>query len=155
MTRSASIRWSALGALAVFLSGCGTAQTSAVPQGAQSAAHRQLAPEGKGCGGTNGVSVSSCPIVLTKKTRGYYVFYVSGPGVETTYLKEYRDQGLCYKKGEEICSIQDTGSPANYWQAAAGPYCGTAKRVTFYAYGAKGFIGIAHLKITNEYCPKR
>ncbi len=112
------------------------------------------APDVQKCGGTHGVSVSPCPVVLSKKTRGYAVFFVNGRGVINVYLRGYQLEGNCYSKsGGEICSVENLGSPPNYWQAASGTDCGRAKTLKFYAYGVSGFIGVGYLRIINRYCP--
>jgi hypothetical protein len=108
----------------------------------------------KRCGGTNGVSVSPCPLVISKKSGGYAWFNVTGPGVATSYLENYQPEGYCYnKKGGEICYVQNLASPPTYWQASSGQDCGKAKPLKFYAYGGSGFVGYAYLTVINRYCP--
>lgn len=112
-----------------------------------------VAPDRGNCGGTHGVSVSPCPLVLPK-SRAFAQFSVNGPGVVSAYLKDYQDVGYCYnRKGGEICYLQNLGSPPNYWQAESGPYCGRAKPLKFYAYGVSGYIGYGFLTVVNRDCP--
>jgi hypothetical protein len=114
----------------------------------------KISPGVKRCSGTNGVSVSPCPLIITTSNHGYAQFNVSGTGVVTSYLKGYEQTGLCYNdKREEICSVQNLGSPPTYWQAAHGPTCGKAKPLKFYAYGVTGFVGYGYLEVINQDCP--
>jgi hypothetical protein len=145
-----------LGVAFVTLCGCATRDVSnPVPQSstALNVARVQTAPDVPRCGGTNGVSISPCPLVLPKKTKGYAVFFVTGPGVINTYLNN-DTEGFCYnKEGGEVCYLENLGSPPNYWQASSGTVCGKAKPVTFSAFGVNGLIGYAYLKVINKYCP--
>ena len=137
------------------LSACGGPQLTGAGAdvGAQvKAPLSRVAPDRGKCGGTHGVSVSPCPLVLTKK-RGFAQFNVTGPGVVSAYLKDNQDVGYCYNgKGGEICYLQNLGSPPNYWQAESGPYCGRAKPLKFYAYGVSGYIGFGYLTVVNRDC---
>jgi hypothetical protein len=139
-----------------LLAACGGQQATGVGPAAVAPAQAtasKIAPLIKRCGGTNGVSVSPCPLVVTKKTRGYAWFNVIGSGVVLSDLKGYQLKGFCYnRKGGEICSVQNLASPPTYWQASSGPHCGTAKPLKFYAYGTHGFIGYGYLEVINRDC---
>jgi hypothetical protein len=114
----------------------------------------RIAPPLGNCGGTHGVSVSPCPLIISKQSQGHAVFNVTGPGVINTYLKGYQLEGNCSNQRRgEICSVENLGSPPSYWGATSGPYCGKAKPLKFYAYGVSGFIGYANLEVINRYCP--
>jgi|SRR5579862_1278721 len=140
------------------LSACGSGQplagteTGAIAPG--QTVSSVIAPDAKKCGGTNGVSVSPCPLVIKKKSEGFTWFNITGAGVATSYLGSYQMSGTCYnKKGAAICTVQNLASPPTYWQANSGPNCGKARPLTFYAYGGSGFIGYGYLTIINKYCP--
>jgi hypothetical protein len=145
-------------ALAIaLLSACGGQQVAGNTAGVAPPGQpmfSKVAPDNKKCGGTNGVSVSPCPLIISKKSKGLAWFNVEGNGVVTSYLAGYQQEGNCYSKdGAEICSVQNLASPPTYWGATSGPHCGKAKQLTFYAYGVSGFIGYGYLRIINKYCP--
>lgn len=147
----------ASGLFIVALPACGGqqvagTQTGAIPPG--QTVLSAIAPDSKKCGGTNGVYVDPCPVIIKKKSKGFTWFNVDGPGVSVSYLKNYQMQGSCYNRnGGEICTLQNLASPPTYWQATSGPFCGKARPLKFYAYGGGGFIGYAYLTIVNKYCP--
>lgn len=112
------------------------------------------APDTK-CGGTGGVSVSPCPLVLSKRNGGLAQFSVTGPGVVTTYVWNFQVSSYCYdRQFAKICYVQNLGSPPTSWQATSGPACGQARRIHFSGYDASGvLVGRAYLEVINRDCP--
>jgi hypothetical protein len=138
------------------LAACGGQQVTAAGPGviapSQSIASK-VAPDLKRCGGTNGVSVSPCPLIISKKSGGFAWFNVKGPNVGASYLRNYQYQGYCYnKKGAELCYVQNLASPPTYWQASSGSDCGKAKPLEFLAFGSDGFVGYGYLTVINRDC---
>jgi hypothetical protein len=105
-----------------------------------------IVPDKPFCGGTGGVSVTPCPVKLTKKTRKKgVVVTVGGPGVAEAGI--YYDS--CYPK----CYYTNDGSSYLMYVIKSGPYCGDG-RMGFNAVNASGQpVGDGYLEVVNKYCP--
>lgn len=101
-----------------------------------------------GCGGTGGVKVTPCPIVLTGQTR-HIVVTVSGPGVVNSYLG-----GLNYCRTHQLCYLAErVGSSQTKWQISSGRACGNADILFKGVNASAQQVGYAFLMFTNKYCP--
>jgi hypothetical protein len=105
-----------------------------------------IAPDKLFCGGTNGVSVTPCPVKLTRKTRKTGVLVtVSGPGVT--------EAGIYYDACDEMCRYYTVGSNGIQWLIVSGSECGKA-RMGFNAVTTRGQpVGDGYLEVINKYCP--
>jgi hypothetical protein len=138
-----------LSVLAACSSGESTSQAglSAVPPVQQGRVPLAIAPD-KNCGGVNGVTVTPCPLRLTRHTKAGIVVTVSGPGVVNSYLGRINgcfNGHLCY-------NAERVGSSETQWLITSGPSCGGAD-VEFEGVNASGGkVGYFFLKVANKYC---
>lgn len=103
----------------------------------------------KGCGGTAGVKVTPCPIVLTRRTKPGIVVTVSGPGVVNSYLGQLN---ACFS-GHNCYNAERVGNSQTRWRITSGRACGRAD-VEFLGVNASAQeVGYAFLMVTNRYCP--
>jgi hypothetical protein len=103
----------------------------------------------KACGGTGGVKVTPCPIVLTQHTKPGIVVTVSGPGVVHSYLGRIK---ACFS-GHNCYNAERVGSSQTRWRITSGRACGRAD-VEFLGVNARAQeVGYAFLMVTNKYCP--
>jgi hypothetical protein len=105
-----------------------------------------IVPDRFFCGGTGGVSVTPCPVKLTKKTRKTgVVVTVGGPGVAET--------GIYYNACYPRCSLAPVTVYSLQYVVTSGLYCGKG-RVGFNAVKANGQpVGDGYLEVENKYCP--
>jgi hypothetical protein len=101
------------------------------------------------CGGSHGVMVTPCPVMLNKKTPNGVVVTVGGPGVFGSALER---GGGCEQS--QTCILQQQGgSRSTTWLVTSGSICGTVEQ-GFVGLDNAGFtIGVGWLKIVNKYCP--
>jgi len=133
---------------AVLVAGCSGAPrgvSSNALTGALPLAPASLHPK---CGGTNGVSVTPCPLRLVKGRHGGVHATVRGLDVFQAVLFD----NDCTTKSGRICLL-DQESPL-VWLVKPGPNCGTADLV-FGAYDGNVFIGNGYLRVVNDRCPTR
>lgn len=104
-----------------LLGGCSSSQSGLYSSPNQVT---NLEPEKKlaACGGTNGVSVSPCPVTLTKHAQSGVVVTVSGPGVTSSAMKKNHCGGgrmaVCY-------FARLRGSDHTQWLVTPRHKCGT------------------------------
>jgi hypothetical protein len=120
---------------------------SGVPAPPQARVQSAIDPD-KNCGSAHGVTVTPCPVRLTKHTKSGIVVTVSGPGVVNSYLGSLNDcfnAKLCY-------NAERVGSSQTQWLITSGRSCGGAD-VEFLGVDALGEqVGYAFLKVANKYC---
>lgn len=134
------------------------AQMQQAPQGGGSAivpfavdtgTHAAMTPE-SGCQGVDGVTVTPCPITLTKETKPGIVVTVAGPGVVdsvTEKLPPCSNGKLCYNITRAV------SSNLNKFRVRSRRTCGVADVKFFGLNSAHKKVGYAFLKLTNDYCP--
>jgi hypothetical protein len=121
---------------------------STVPQAPRAHLLATVTPD-KDCGGASGVTVTPCPIRLTKHSKRGIVVTVSGPGVVSSNLGNIRS---CFS-GQVCYKAQREGGSQTEWRITSGAYCSAAD-VEFQGYNARGVrVGYFFLKVTNKYCP--
>jgi hypothetical protein len=135
-----------LSALAACTSGQLLSQ-GPVPAPPQARVQSAIDPD-KNCGSAHGVTVTPCPVRLTKHTKSGIVVTVSGPGVVNSYLGSLNgcfNAKLCY-------NAERVGSSQTQWLITSGRSCGGAD-VEFLGVDALGEqVGYAFLKVANKYC---
>lgn len=99
------------------------------------------------CGGTNGVSVTPCPVRFTKAHHASVETFVKGPGRIVTSLVLFSN---CFVNGQQYCILKQVG-PLE-WVVKPGSACGAANAV-FGAYDGPFLTGYGYLKILNSWCP--
>ncbi|HEY2474190.1 MAG TPA: hypothetical protein VGI19_05250 [Candidatus Cybelea sp.] len=123
------------------------AQAQSVPQ-TNTAPASKVSPN-KDCGGAYGVTVSPCPIRLTRHTKMGFVVTVSGPHVTNSYLGRLNaciGNKLCYNAERE-------GNSQVQWRITSGRDCGNAE-VEFVGVNENDHeVGYAFLDLKNKYCP--
>ena len=120
---------------------------SAVPQ-AGGASHSSPVTPAKDCGGTGGVTVTPCPVRLTKHTKGGIVVTVSGPGVVSSHLGTIKG---CFS-GYTCYKVKREGGSETQWRITPGGYCGRAD-VEFDGVDASGEqVGYFFLGVRNKHC---
>jgi hypothetical protein len=120
---------------------------SAVPQVRGAGLSSSVVPA-KDCGGTGGVTVTPCPVRLTKDTKPGVVVTVSGPGVVSSYLGRING---CFN-GHTCYNAEREGSSETQWRITSGPSCGRAD-VEFEGVDASGGkVGYFFLKVANKFC---
>jgi len=93
------------------------------------------------CGGTNGVRVHPCPVIL-EKTR-YVDMSASGPGVV--------NEAWGGKSCKTICKFGIVKT--NVYRILPGRKCGTVSHLVMYGYnGADQIVGKAYFQVTNDEC---
>jgi hypothetical protein len=103
----------------------------------------------KNCGGVHGVTVTPCPIRLTRHTKQGIVVTVAGPKVVNSYLGALNS---CFS-GKQCYYVERDGSSRTQWLFKSGSACGGAD-VEFYGVDAQGNnVGYFFLKVSNRYCP--
>lgn len=118
------------------------------PQGPRLGLSARMMPD-KDCGGVGGVTVTPCPIRLTKRTKRGIVVTVSGPGVVNSYLGHITS---CFS-GQVCYNAERKGGNQTKWRISSGRYCSAAD-VEFSGVNASGAeVGYFFLKVTNKYCP--
>ncbi len=109
--------------------------------------HHAMSPD-KDCGGTDGVTVTPCPVHLTKHTRSGVLVTVGGPGVVGSSLGNLSG---CFS-GHKCYNAKREGGSQTQWRITSGRSCGAAD-VEFDAMNASGQqVGYFFLKISNKYC---
>ncbi|HEY6327579.1 MAG TPA: hypothetical protein VIW73_13825 [Candidatus Cybelea sp.] len=100
------------------------------------------------CGGSGGVRVAPCPIVLTRHTKAGIVVTVSGPNVVNSYLTQLNGcshHKFCY-------NAHRAGSSYTQWRITSGKDCGGAD-VGFDGVDGQGTeVGHASLEVSNRFC---
>ena len=120
---------------------------SLVPAAAGTGFHHGMSPD-KDCGGTGGVTVTPCPVHLTKHTRSGVVVTVGGPGVVSSSLGHISG---CFS-GHKCYNAKREGGSQTQWRITSGRSCGAAD-VEFDAMNESGQqVGYFFLKISNKYC---
>jgi hypothetical protein len=100
------------------------------------------------CRGTGGVTVTPCPIELTKKTKAGIVVTVSGPGVVDSIVEK---SNPCFNG--KVCVNRD-GSGLTQWRITSDKSCGNAD-IKFLGLNSRhNRVGYALLKVANKYCPQ-
>lgn len=145
----ASARLIALLRSAAPLASCSTAAAPATVPSEQAFAPTATRPLSKvapdeGCGGTGGVKVRPCPVILTKR-KDTVVVAVSGPKVDDSAFVETG----CEKRN--VCTIGQFTSNSLKWFVYAATKCGSAV-IYAYGYAVSQEVGIGHLKVINEDC---
>jgi hypothetical protein len=103
----------------------------------------------KGCGGTNSVKVTPCPVVLTRETKSGIVVTVSGPSVVNSYLGTLNS---CFS-GKLCYNLERVGDSQTRWRITPGTFCGGAD-IEFFGVNARGKeVGYTFLGYLNKYCP--
>lgn len=103
----------------------------------------------KDCGGVHRVTVTPCPIRLTKRTKSGIVVTVSGPGVVNSVLGTIQS---CFS-GQNCYNAERYSSSKTQWLITSGAYCGGAD-LEFDGQNARGHrVGYFFLGIDNKYCP--
>ncbi len=119
----------------------------AVPAADRTSPSGSVMPD-KDCGGTGGVTVTPCPVHLTRHTKPGIVVTVSGPGVVNSYLGKISgcfNGRICYNAERE-------GSSQTLWRMTSGRSCGRAD-VEFDGINASGqTVGYFFLKVANKFC---
>jgi hypothetical protein len=124
------------------------AGSAIAPQAPRAGLLARMMPD-KDCGGVGGVTVTPCPIRLTKHTKRGIVVTVSGPGVVNSYLGHITS---CFS-GQICYNAERKGSNQTKWRISSGQYCSAAD-VEFLGVNASGAeVGYFFLKVTNKYCP--
>jgi hypothetical protein len=124
------------------------AGSAVVPQTRGAAPFGAVTPD-KDCGGAGGVTVSPCPIRLTKHTKRGIVVTVSGPGVVSSDLGQITS---CFS-GKICYNAERRGNSQTEWRITSGQYCSAAD-VEFRGYNTSGaLVGYFFLKVANKYCP--
>jgi hypothetical protein len=94
------------------------------------------------------VTVSPCPVRLTKHTKPGILLTVSGPGVVSSYLGRING---CFN-GRTCYNAEREGSSETQWRITSGRSCGRAD-VEFDGVNASGgTVGYYFLKVANKYC---
>jgi hypothetical protein len=146
-----------LGFEAAMLSGCEDSMrpTQSGSAALPSAQQKRIAPVKlpRGCGGTNGVTVTPCPITLTSENGNSGILViVSAPGIALSY--DYI--GCQGKGGGHFCSVAPYpgGGPTTHWTVCSGNKRGKGD-VVFEAYGPNPsqLIGYGSLRVINKYAP--
>jgi hypothetical protein len=136
-----------LGALAACSSGETISPGSApAPSSARSAASISVSPD-KACGGVRGVSVTPCPLRLTKHSKSGVVVTVGGPGVVHSSLGRINS---CYS-GYECFNAARNGD-GTHWLITSGTYCGGGILEFLGKNSRHHVVGYAFLEIRNKYC---
>ena len=140
-----------LAALCV-LAACASSQPyqtgSGVAPFAQSAGSSSSITPDKGCGGEHGVTVTPCPVQLSRHTKSGIVVTVSGPGVVGSTLGDIKS---CYNANDCYNADRDPSNQTQ-WVITSGKFCGGAI-LEFTGRNARGKqVGYAFLDITNHYC---
>jgi hypothetical protein len=124
------------------------AGSAMVPQAPRAHLLGTVMPD-KDCGGVHGVTVTPCPVRLTRHTKRGIVVTVSGPGVVNSYLGHITS---CFS-GQICYNAERKGTSQVKWRITSGAYCSAAD-VEFDGVNARGAtVGYFFLKVTNKYCP--
>lgn len=103
----------------------------------------------KDCNGVEGVTVTPCPITLTKNTKPGITVTVNGRDVFDSVLEK-----LTRCSNGELCyDLNRTGSGLTQWRVSSGRTCGVAHIKFFGLDSRHNRVGYAFLKVTNKYCP--
>ncbi len=138
-----------LSLLAACTSGQQVSQSgsSVVPPAARTVFHPAMSPD-KDCGSAGGVTVTPCPVHLTKHTRSGVLVTVGGPGVVSSSLGHING---CFN-GHNCYNAEREGSSETQWRITSGRSCGAAD-VEFDGFDASGQqVGYFFLKVSNRYC---
>jgi len=137
-----------------LLAACASAQPgtqtglSAIPPAQQARIGSSISPD-KNCGSVHHVTVTPCPIRLTRHTKAGIVVTVSGPHVVNSYLGRING---CFS-GRTCYNAERVGSSEVQWLITSGDACGGAD-VEFVGVNARGKdVGYFFLKVANKYCP--
>lgn len=143
------LRLSAVLALSTFLLvACGGSEQARpgagiVPPQARSVERdRQPSPDVT-CGGTHGVTVHPCPVVL--KTTRHVDMSASGPGVV--------NEAWGGKSCKTVCKFGIVKQ--NVYRILPGRKCGTVSNLVMYGYNdVDQIVGKAYFQVTNDECKR-
>jgi hypothetical protein len=103
----------------------------------------------KGCAGGRHVTVTPCPVRLTRRTKQGVVITVDAPHIASSKIGGFSS---CFTSGN-CYNIERLGGSQTQWLITSGQICGDAL-VEFHAMNDRGHrIGEYYLLVYNNYCP--